>query len=90
MLTIQPGYEITPDGTAYDVFFKTDAPVVVLIHGLGLCRHMWRDHIAYFAADYHVVSYDLLGHGDSAAPTAPKSAKAPSTRLVSCRLMSLP
>jgi (E)-2-((N-methylformamido)methylene)succinate hydrolase len=71
MLTIQPGYEIAPDGTAYDVFCKTDAPVVVLIHGLGLCRHMWRDHIAYFAADYQVVSYDLLGHGDSVAPTAP-------------------
>ena len=32
---------------------------------------MWRDHIADFATDYQVVSYDLLGHGDSAAPTAP-------------------
>tara|TARA_Y100000022_G_scaffold133471_1_gene115873 strand:- start:464 stop:1279 length:816 start_codon:yes stop_codon:yes gene_type:complete len=71
MSTIQPGYEIAPDGTAYDVLQKADAPVVVLIHGLGLCRHMWRDHIADFASDYQVVSYDLLGHGDSAAPTAP-------------------
>ena len=71
MSTIQPGYEIAPDGTAYDVLHKADAPVVVLIHGLGLCRHMWRDHIADFASDYQVVSYDLLGHGDSAAPTAP-------------------
>ena len=71
MSTIQPGYEIAPDGTAYDVWRKADAPVVVLIHGLGLCRHMWRDHIADFASDYQVVSYDLLGHGDSAAPTAP-------------------
>ena len=71
MSTIQPGYEIAPDGTAYDVWHKADAPVVVLIHGLGLCRHMWRDHIADFASDYQVVSYDLLGHGDSAAPTAP-------------------
>jgi pimeloyl-ACP methyl ester carboxylesterase len=44
---------------------------VVLIHGLGLCRHMWRDHIADFASDYQVVSYDLLGHGDSVAPMAP-------------------
>ena len=70
MSTIQPGYEIAPDGTAYDVLHKPDAPVVVLIHGLGLCRHMWRDHIADFASDYQVVSYDLLGHGDSVAPTA--------------------
>ena len=71
MSTIQPGYEIAPDGTAYDVLHKADAPSVVLIHGLGLCRHMWRDHIADFANDYQVVSYDLFGHGDSAAPTAP-------------------
>ena len=71
MLTTQAGYEIAPDGTAYDVLCKADAPVVVLIHGLGLCRHMWRDHIADFATYYQVLSYDLLGHGDSAAPTAP-------------------
>lgn len=71
MSTIQPAYEIAPDGTAFDVLRKADAPVVVLIHGLGLCRHMWRDHITDFAANYQVVSYDLLGHGDSAAPTAP-------------------
>ena len=71
MSTIQPGYETAPDGTAYDVLRKAGAPVVVLIHGLGLCRHMWRDHIADFANDFQVVSYDLLGHGDSAAPTVP-------------------
>ena len=71
MSTIQSGYEIAPDGTAYDVLRKAGAPVVVLIHGLGLCRHMWRDHIADFGANYQVVSYDLLGHGDSAAPMSP-------------------
>ena len=70
MSTIQPGYEIAPDGTAYDYLRKPNAPVVVLIHGLGLCRHMWHDHIADFAVDYQVLSYDLVGHGDSAAPTA--------------------
>jgi len=40
MSTIQPGYEIAPDGTAFDVLHKADAPVVVLIHGLvyvGIC-----------------------------------------------------
>jgi pimeloyl-ACP methyl ester carboxylesterase len=71
MSTIQSVFEIAPDGTSYNYFCDINAPVVVLIHGLGLCRHMWRDHIADFASDYQVVSYDLLGHGDSAAPTAP-------------------
>ena len=31
---------------------------------------MWRNHIADFAAEYQVLSYDLVGHGDSAVPTA--------------------
>ena len=70
MSTIQPGYEIAPDGTAYEYLRKPNAPVMVLIHGLGLCRQMWRDHIADFAADNQVLSYDLVGHGDSVAPTA--------------------
>ena len=71
MSTVQSVCEIAPDGTSYNYVCDVNAPVVVLIHGLGLCRHMWRDHIADFASDYQVVSYDLLGHGDSAAPTAP-------------------
>ena len=71
MSTVQSVCEIAPDGTSYNYFCDINAPVVVLIHGLGLCRHMWRDHIADFASDYQVVSYDLLGHGDSAAPMVP-------------------
>jgi len=35
MSTIQPGYEIAPDGTAYEILRKADAPLVVLIHGSG-------------------------------------------------------
>ena len=70
MSTIQSDYEVAPDGTSYNYLRNDNAPVVVLIHGLGLCRRMWRDHIADFAADYQVLSYDLVGHGDSAAPTA--------------------
>ena len=69
MSTITPGYEIAADGTAYNLTGRAGAPTVVLIHGLGLCRHMWQDHIADFAADYQLLTYDLLGHGDSAAPS---------------------
>lgn len=70
MSITQSGYEIAPDGTSYNYLHTVDAPVVVLIHGLGLCRHMWRDHIADFSSNYRVLSYDLVGHGDSAAPTS--------------------
>lgn len=68
MSTIPPVSDKAPDGTAYALSGKAGAPVVVLIHGLGLCRHMWSDHVADFAAHYQVLQYDLMGHGESAAP----------------------
>ena len=58
----------TPDGTAFDLVGPVDAPVVVLIHGLGLCRQLWRPHIPAFSDTYRILNYDLFGHGDSAAP----------------------
>ena len=58
----------TPDGTAYEINGREGAPVIVLIHGLGLCRGVWGSMVADFARDYRVVSYDLYGHGQSAPP----------------------
>lgn len=57
-----------PDGTAYDLTGPEGAPVVVLIHGLGLTRATWTDHIPAFADRFRVLTYDLCGHGDSALP----------------------
>ena len=57
---------IAPDGTAYEVTGREDAPVIALIHGLGLCRHVWDDLLPAFEAEYRVVNYDLFGHGESA------------------------
>ena len=59
---------ISPNGTAFDLDGPADAPVVVLIHGLGLTRAIWRDHIPGYAQKFRVLSYDLCGHGDSALP----------------------
>jgi pimeloyl-ACP methyl ester carboxylesterase len=58
----------TPDGTAYDLIGPEDAPIVALIHGLGLCRALWEPHLAAFGSRYRVMNYDLYGHGDSAPP----------------------
>ena len=57
---------ISENGTAYDLLGPQDAPVIALIHGLGLCRHLWRDHIASLSRHYRVLNYDLFGHGESA------------------------
>ncbi|HKP25214.1 MAG TPA: alpha/beta fold hydrolase [Dongiaceae bacterium] len=50
-----------------------DGPVLVLAHTLATGRAMWRRQIPHFARAYRVVSYDMRGHGESAAPDYPYS-----------------
>lgn len=50
-----------------------DGPVLVLSHTLATSRAMWRRQVPYFAQRYRVVSYDMRGHGESAAPNYPYS-----------------
>ena len=59
---------IAPDGTGYDLHGPEDAPVVVLIHGLGLCRELWHPHLDAFSGSFRVLNYDLYGHGKSSPP----------------------
>lgn len=56
------------NGTHYVLTGPEAVPVVVLIHGLGLNRHTWREHAQVLAQYYRVLNYDLYGHGESAAP----------------------
>lgn len=64
---------VTPDGTAYQLSGPVGAPVVALIHGLGLCRELWHPHLAALTARYRMLYYDLYGHGDSRPPPAAAS-----------------
>lgn len=57
----------TADGTAYDL--QGSGPPVALIHGLGLRRAMWRWQLPALLPGFRVLTYDLLGHGESPAPT---------------------
>jgi pimeloyl-ACP methyl ester carboxylesterase len=57
-----------PDGTEFELTGPEDAPLVVLIHGLGLNRACWQWMIPALSDRYRVLSYDLYGHGDSPAP----------------------
>ncbi len=60
---------ISRSGTAYDLTGPGDAPVVALIHGLGLTRQAtYAQMIPALAAGFRVLSYDLCGHGQTALP----------------------
>lgn len=60
---------VNQDGTAYDLSGPDDAPVLVLIHGLGLNRAVtWDGMMPALRTQYRVLRYDLLGHGQSAKP----------------------
>lgn len=60
---------LSPGGTAYDLTGPVDAPVVALIHGLGLTREStWAGIIPALEQEFRVLRYDLPGHGESALP----------------------
>ncbi|MEI6099399.1 MAG: alpha/beta fold hydrolase [Alphaproteobacteria bacterium] len=56
-------------GTAYDLNGPPEAPVLVLVHGLGLTRGTWDAFVPHLARNYRVVTYDLTGHGESPLPS---------------------
>jgi len=57
--------EHSSDGTAYTISGPADAPLVVLIHGVGLNRHIWQWHSKTLSERFRVIAYDLPGHGDT-------------------------
>ncbi|MDH3702905.1 MAG: alpha/beta fold hydrolase [Alphaproteobacteria bacterium] len=46
-------------------------PPVILVHGMGLNRHMWEWQLARLTDHFTVIRYDLLGHGESDRPAGP-------------------
>lgn len=58
-------FDRAPDGTAYALSGPADRPVLVLIHGLGLCAGVFDGMLADLEAEYRVLRYDLYGHGQS-------------------------
>ena len=60
----------TKDGTAYEITGRKGAAWVVLIHGLGLTRaSTWGGIAPILAQEFRILSYDLLGHGETDLPS---------------------
>ncbi len=53
---------------AVESWGKPEHPAIVLIHGLGQTRLAWSTLIENLAPRFHVVAYDLRGHGESDKP----------------------
>ena len=76
---------VSRTGTAYDLTGPAAAPVVVLIHGLGLTRGATYARMIPMLADhFRVLSYDLCGHGESVPPI-----ETPSLTVLSEQLIAL-
>lgn len=56
------------DGTFCARNGRRGGPAVVLIHGLGLNDNVWQWTLPALTDVYDVITYDLYGHGQSAAP----------------------
>jgi pimeloyl-ACP methyl ester carboxylesterase len=42
-------------------------PALILLHGVGLNQSIWAEQVKTFSLSHQVITYDLLGHGRSAA-----------------------
>jgi 3-oxoadipate enol-lactonase len=50
---------------AYKLSGNEQGPKMVLIHGLYVNSDCWREQLAHFKNDYHILRFDLHGHGRS-------------------------
>ena len=61
----------TPDGLSLSTqsWGNLDAPAIVFVHGFGQCHLSWLPQIrSQLQQDFHLITYDLRGHGESAKP----------------------
>jgi pimeloyl-ACP methyl ester carboxylesterase len=61
-----PGALKTFAGTAYSV--AGQGTPVVFIHGVGMRQQVWAPQAQALAREFQVITYDMLGHGQSQVP----------------------
>ena len=61
-------YVVEERPIAYKISGNPDGSKLILIHGLFVNSDCWRDQLSFFEPDYHVLRFDLFGHGRSHKP----------------------
>lgn len=56
---------------------------VILLHGLGMKHSIWQPQVDLLKNDYDVVTFDMLGHGESTLPPEPAALSDYSDQLLS-------
>lgn len=56
------------EGTAFQVHGEGAETAIVLIHGVGMDQRAWQPQLAALSRQHRVVTYDMLGHGESRLP----------------------
>jgi len=78
-----PGDALTSaNGSRYNLSGKEGAPVLAFIHGLGLNRQIWDSFVSRLVPRFRVLTYDLYGHGESAAAPVKPSVSLYSEQLI--------
>ncbi len=65
------------NGTEYQIDSrkKEQKEWLVCVHGVGMNRAFWQPQIDVLSTSYRVLSYDIMGHGNSLLPPDPCSLK---------------
>ena len=58
---------------AYEVVGAENETALVLIHGLGDRRELWKGIVPGVAEEQRILTYDLRGHGESDVPADPSA-----------------
>lgn len=59
-------------GTSYSIYTdanQTAFTPIVFIHGVGLNKAVWEPQVKLFSKIQCIITYDILGHGDSTIPS---------------------
>jgi pimeloyl-ACP methyl ester carboxylesterase len=71
-IELQPKTTIGARGTPIACDVSGHGPLLILMHGGGMDRHMWAEQMAALDEDFTVVAFDLRGHGESGKPEQPE------------------